>query len=77
MLTRLKVITSYTGLARFLAECGEKPIGSVPSEIRTPYAYSQTHVVWDWAGVPVIIPETRHRRYEVYRVDGPLGPIDE
>lgn len=77
MLTRVKVLTGHAAHARFSVDLSDKPIGSVPREIPTPYAYAQTHMVWDWAGVPVIIAETRHRRYEVYRVDGPLGPVDE
>ena len=77
--TKVKTITGYAPLARFYAELSEQPIGSIPRvpEIPSPYAYSPVHLVSDWRGVPVIIVETRHRRYEVFRVSGPLGPVDD
>lgn len=72
---RLRVVIGHSGLARFMAEI-EGPIGSVPREVPTPYAYGPTHAVWSWRGVPVVIAETRHRRHEVFRVEGPIGPVD-
>lgn len=72
---RLRVIASHAGLARFMAEV-TGPVGSIPREIHTPYASGPTHAVWNWRGVPVIVAETRHKRYEVFRVEGPLGPVD-
>ena len=73
-LTRIKVLTGYTAHARFLAECSEEPIGYVATEslIPSPYAYSPTRSVWNWSGTPIVIYETRHRRYEVFEVDGPV-----
>ena len=75
---KVKTITGYAPLARFLAEVSEHPIGSIPrTEIPSPYASGPTHMVSDWRGVPVIIVKTRHRRYEVFRVSGPLDALEE
>lgn len=76
-LTRIKVITGYAPLARFLAEMEEGYVGEIPRVIPTPYSYSQTHVVMNWQGTPVIVAETRHRRYEVFQVEGPISPLEE
>lgn len=74
---RVRVINSYTGHARFLAECeqeengdGCKFLGEVTRvpEIRSPYAYSPTHMVFGWRGRQVFIVETRHKRYEVFEI---------
>lgn len=67
---RVKVITSYAGNARWFAEVGEAPLGYIPrqSAIPSPYAYSPTHIVYSWHGMPVIQVETRHRYYEVFQV---------
>ena len=75
---RVKVLPGWTAHARFLAECDDAPIGTIPriDSIPSPYASSDVHYVWNWHGVPVIIVETRHRRLEVFRVTGPLGPVD-
>lgn len=86
-LHRIKVLPGYAAHARFLydmATAGEtRPerydaIGSIPRQehIPSPYAYSPVHSVYDWHGVPVVIVETRHRRYEVFRVDGPIDAPD-
>lgn len=78
MPTRIKVLPSHAAHARYLAE-GEwsaEPVGTIPHQIPTPYSYSQTHLVWLRDGIQVFTAETRHRRFEVYRVDGPLGPVD-
>ena len=76
---RVKVLPGYAAHARFLADVSEDPIGSIPrqAQIPSPYAYSPTHTVWSWDGRPIIIVETRHRRYEVFTVDGPLSPVEE
>jgi hypothetical protein len=65
---RIKIVTGHAAHARFLAEVSEEPIGTIDRrpEIPSPHAYSPNHPVWDWNGVPVIIVETRHRRYEVF-----------
>jgi hypothetical protein len=80
-LTRIKVLTSHAAHARYLAEEPEnaQPIGTVqrPAHIPSPYHYAPAYTVWDHAGIPIVIFETRHKRYEVYRVDGPLGPVEE
>jgi len=75
---RIKVVTGYAAYARFLAEVSEDPIGTIDrrSEIPSPYAFSQDHPVWDWNGVQIIVVETRHRRYEVFRVEGDITPVE-
>lgn len=76
-LRRIKRIRSHAGHARFLAACEPEPIGTVPRQIPTPYASGPTHIVWAWGGTPVVIAETSHKVYDVFRVDGPLGPKEE
>lgn len=71
---RLRVLTGYAAHARFNAEIAESDfyayeIARIPS-IPSPYAYSPTHTVSLWRGVPIIIVETKHRRYEVFDVTG-------
>lgn len=75
---KIKTITSYAGHARFLAECAEEPAGRIDRipEIPSPYAYSPDWTVWDWNGTPVVIVETSHRRYEVFKVLGPVTPVE-
>lgn len=69
---RIKTITSYTGLARWLAEVSDEPVTHLMREqvahIPSPYAYSPTVLVWDWNGRNVVYFETRHKRYEVFEV---------
>lgn len=74
---RVRVLSGYSAHARFLAETGEGYLGEIPREagIPSPYRYSPTHVVLDWNGVPVIIVETKHRRYEVFEVTGQIDPV--
>lgn len=80
-LTRIKVITSYAAHARWLAEMPETDwnVGTIPRQLQipSPYAYSPMHPVSRWNGQHVIVVETRHKRYEVFRVDGPIGPVEE
>ena len=75
---RLKVITSYTGHARFLAECDEEPAGWIArqADIPSPYSYGPDHAVWAWGNRKVIIVETRHKRYEVFEVP-PGMPVSQ
>ena len=73
---RIKTITSYTGLARWLAETSTEPIawlarGQV-DEIPSPYYASPTVSIHDWNGRAVIYFETRHRHYEVFEVPAEL-----
>jgi hypothetical protein len=74
---RIKVVTGYAAHARFLAEVSEEPIGTIDRrpEIPSPYAFSPDHPVWNWNGVQVIVVETRHRRYEVFKVEGQINPL--
>ena len=66
---RIKVIIGYAASARFHANVSETPIGYIPRQpIPSPYSYGPSHVVWNWTGRPIIIVETRHRRYEVFAV---------
>ena len=80
-MTRIKVITGYAAHARFTGEIAEEDfnIGTIPRQLQipSPYAYSPVHVVSRWRGTPVIVVETRHRRYEVFRVAGPIGPRED
>lgn len=70
MLKRIKRIPSYTGHARFLAECSEEPAGWIPhqTDIPSPYAYSPEWVVYEWQGRYVTIRETAHRQFDVFEV---------
>lgn len=84
-MTRIKTINSHVGHARFLAQCDLEDsgdlviLGTIPrhSEIPSPYAYSQEHVVYRYAGIPVIIVETRHKHYEVFQVSETIRPVKE
>jgi hypothetical protein len=86
-LTRVRVITGYAPLARFLAtldgaEIGPDYVGTIlgviprQPQIRSPYAYSPDHTVYGLHGQPVIQIETAHRRYEIFRVEGPILPVE-
>lgn len=67
---RVKVITSHTGLARFMAELSEEPVGEVPSSMLPDarYSFSPVRQVWARGNAFVAIIETSHRRYEVFHV---------
>lgn len=79
MVHRLKVLTGYAAHFRFLSECDEEPVGETPNDptIPSPYCYSPTRVVHRWRGQHVVVYETRHRRYEVYEISGPISPIGQ
>lgn len=70
-MTRIKRIRSHTGHAQFLAQCLEEPVREIPRDesIPSPYHFSSTHSVWNWNGVDVIIVETAHRCFDVFRVE--------
>lgn len=68
-LQRVRILTGYAAHARFNVEVG-RPLGYIHRTINQPYCYSPTHTVYAWRGGPIIICETRHRRYEVFRVIG-------
>ena len=83
-MTRVKVLTSHAAHARYLAEISDETTGDLTvrgeiprPDLPQPYSYGPTQIVYNAHGVPVIIVETRHRRYEVFRVDGPIIPINQ
>lgn len=69
---RVKVINSHAGLARWLAETAEDPIGYLARcqtrDIPSPYCYSPTVQILNWNGKPVVWFEVSHKRYEIYEV---------
>jgi hypothetical protein len=74
-LRRVKVLTGYAAHARFLAETTDMERAYVvPTcpDVPSPYAFSATKSVMAWKGYAVVVYETRHRRYEVFAVSGPL-----
>jgi hypothetical protein len=74
-LRRIKVLTGYAQHARFLAETTDMERAyEVPTcpDIPSPYAFSATKHVMAYKGFAVVVYETRHRRYEVFAVSGPL-----
>ncbi len=84
-LTKVKTITSHAGHFRFLAECEGGPdgadfivIGAIPRQpdVPSPFAYAPHWAVYRWNGQPVVIREVSHKRYVVYRVDGPILPVE-
>ena len=75
--TRIKRIRSHAGHGRFLSLCDEAPVGTIPRQITTPYAYAQTHQVLRWGTKHVVVAETAHKVYDVYEVTGPIGPVEE
>jgi len=83
VVTQIKRITSHVGVSRFYAECdggadGVDIIGSIPRQrqIPSPYRFSPTHPVYSHRGRPVIVVETAHKVYDVFRVAGPIGPVE-
>ncbi len=69
-LRRVRVVTGYAGLSRFMGELSSSSIGETPRQIKTPYAFGPTHTLYRWNDKAVFIAETRHRRYEVFAVEG-------
>ena len=78
-LKRVRVLNGYAAHARFLAETNDAaPLRWIKRALDGPYASGPTHGVYDWGGRPVIIVETKHRRYEVYEiVDGPIFATED
>lgn len=68
---RIKRIRSHTGYARFLANCLFVDTMPRQADIPSPYAYSSEHVVYKYepTGQNVIIVETAHKQFDVFRVD--------
>jgi hypothetical protein len=72
MFKKLKTITSYVGLGRWLSETEEDGAGwlaccDIPW-LASPYHYSPTKMILKWNGKNVIYSEVSHKRYEVYEV---------
>lgn len=70
MATPAKVLTGYAALARFMPGLGE-PIGFVARHhaVASSYSYSPCLPVYKYDGWPVVVAETRHKRYEVHRIN--------
>lgn len=66
-LSKIKTIRSHVGYFRFLAECSDA-VGEIPRCIKTPYASSPTHMVFEHGEKFVIFAETSHRCFEVHEV---------
>lgn len=69
---KIKTMASHTGLARWLAEISDEPIGFLPrcvtATIPSPYRYSPVVAVYDWNGKKVVWFEVAHKRYQVFEV---------
>jgi len=68
----LKKIKSHVGLARYLHECDEEPVGFIPRNtgIPSPYAFGPTHAIWEHdSGAHVIVVETAHKVYSIFALD--------
>lgn len=73
--TRCKTLTSYAAYSRFLSETSDEPVGYTPraKDIPSPYASSPTDAVYDHPTYgKVMTREVRHRRFEAFKVTGPL-----
>lgn len=74
-MNRVKTITSYAGLARYIAELSEDAVSYIAradvAAISSPYRYSPALAVYvDASGRRVVWFETRHKHYEVFAVEG-------
>lgn len=73
-LKRLRKITSYSGHAKFLAECDSDGDGQVavvkeiPRLVMEPYRFGPTQCVYRWNGNLVVVAETGHKLYEVFKI---------
>ena len=69
---RLKTITSYTGVARWLAECDAEPVAWLArvqcEAIPSLYVTGPSTRILRWNGRQVVYFETRHNHYEVFEV---------
>lgn len=77
-MTPIRTIRSHAGLARWLAELSEEPIGEIARpDIPSPYHFSHTVNVWDWNGKAVFWRETSHKVYRIYGVphDVAIHPV--
>lgn len=70
MIKQVKTLRGHTTLARFLATVTETgTFIQRHTNIPSPYAYSPSHIVYrDADGYAVIIIETRHAVFTVWRV---------
>jgi hypothetical protein len=76
-LRRIQVLDGHEARRRFIAETSPTLMGEIPTcpDIPSPYTFSATRLVYAHKGACVCIYETRHRRYEVFAVTGPLSPV--
>ena len=73
---RVKVINGYAAHHRFIVELSDEPVGEIPrTDIKTPYAYSPSHLLYKWGERNVFICETKHKRYEVFEWAGEVQPL--
>ena len=76
-MTKIKTITSHTGLSRWLAETSEDPVAWLAraqcANIPSPYAYSPSKAIIEWKGKQVVYFEVSHKRYEIFEV--PAGML--
>jgi hypothetical protein len=61
---------------RHCFHCGDAEAPSDPIHHRGPGSQQALGLVDHMARAPVVIAETEHRRYDVFRVEGPLGPVE-
>ncbi len=67
--TQIKRLRGYSEHSRYLSdvEYTDREIPRIAS-IPSPYVYSQTHCVMVKDGMDIIIVETKHRQYDVFKV---------
>jgi hypothetical protein len=71
---RIKRITTHVGYGRFLAKLEDTNLEIPRTDLPSPYAYSPTHTVFNFDGMPVFIVETAHKTYDVFRVPDSVTP---
>ena len=76
-LKKVKTITSYAALSRFMAELDPLPLRAEdleyiesPKTIPFPYSFSATRLVERLNGIPILRAEVAHRKFEVYEILG-------
>lgn len=69
MSQKIKTLRSHAALARYNAQLGRE-LGWTPqpAEVKTPYSFGATRMVWEREGKAVVVYEVAHRRYEVHEI---------